>query len=153
MKTALETLGIAQPTKQEVVAPEPAKELDESAVIRDGMRDLDTVINEGVTAMKEAFAKASDWEPGKQTRSREVGATIMSAIVAAVKQKQDAAGKSLDRKKTPAKPGSGEITPVTNTTNIYADRQTVLQLMRDNGMLDAAASAPPAGPPSEGEGS
>lgn len=107
----------------EISVPSDADINDTDHIIAKANADLDEIISHGMIAIRDTFEKADDWRPSDANRAREVGAAIMKATIDAIKQKQDSAIKMLGKKTdTPS---------VQNTTNIFADRNTILKMLRD----------------------
>ena len=121
------------------MAPLPTADVEEIVeteetpieVISRSNAELDAIITRGMSAMRETFEKAGDWKPSDANRAREVGAQIMKATIDAIKQKQDTALKRYLEKNSP------KLQPQSNTTNIFADRNTILKMIKDAGGAEA----------------
>lgn len=134
MSTLAKTFGMVDPPEPESVPVVRAIETEEQTLER-GTAELDAIVRQGLTAMRETFEKAGDWKPSDANRAREVGAQIMKATIDAIKQKQDVAARAMERRTRTAQPAPA----ATSTTNIFTDRNTVLRLLRESGVAGIVA--------------
>lgn len=141
-ETFLKSLGAALPAKEPEQPRVPATNSEPEKIIDGTNKDLDTLIDSGISAMKEAFSKASDWKPSDQNRSREVGAALLNATLSAIAQKQKVAIKQIERADKQKGGGSPAANGTMNVTNnvITTERSVIMDLIRRSGGLSNVIS-------------
>lgn len=153
MKSIAKSLGMAPPnidygvsdgevisgSATDVSIPDPHNvpaldETYEDTRIIQADQTLDSLVREGMAAVRETFERATDLAPRDQARMREVGAQLMKATLDVLAQKQKSAftGKDFKRKKGVL---SGPQT-VSNTVinNIHTSREKIMEML-DNDEL------------------
>lgn len=107
--------------------------VEDNERIREGDKQVDDVIAQGMVALRETFEEAGDMEPRSKSRAREVGAQIMMATLNAIKHKQDFAVKNKQQRMKEATWGADGVTSVSNTqiNNIVASRNDIMKLLKE----------------------
>jgi hypothetical protein len=130
MRAIAETLGM-DPIVREQHVVETTDDVDQ--IEKQVIEDLDDVIGEGITAMREAFAKAGDWKPSDQNRARESGAVIMKGVIDALSKKHDISEKKRDRMVADSR---GAAVPSQVNMNFFSNRNDLMKMIKQGG-LDA----------------